>query len=251
MIKLIASDLDGTLLKYREDSVSQETKNAVLSVLSSGKIFALISGRDVPSLKNLFEFAGDEPYYIGCSGAVCVKDGKVIYSRPIPDEAVIKALHYAKTNEKNAVFSAADVLYITGKNCFQKYISSLYGNGQTVVINTNPDIKKPIYKISFFSVKNDDQINFFDFGVRLSYKNNGWTEYVNRFVNKGGALSSLQSRLGIMKANTASFGDSRDDADMFNLSSIAFSFGIEAKKAFPKAINTESFSEAYKFIESI
>ena len=249
MIKLIASDLDGTLIKRKESEITEETKTAIMSVFSSARDFAVISGRDILSLKKIFSFAGNNPYYIGCNGSVCVKDGKVLYSRPVPDGAVIKALTYAKTQGKNVVFCAADTIYVCGMYCFKKYVSSLYGDADTVSVSTTPDIKKPIYKISFFTPKGEPGPDFSDFGVRLSYDKNGWTEFVNRFANKGGALTALQSRTGALKSNTASLGDSRDDSDMFAYSALAFALGEEAENAFPGAISVKSFTEAYEIIK--
>ena len=125
MIKLIASDLDGTLLRRGDKSLSEDVRTAVLSALASGKDFAVISGRDVLSLKALFSFAGNKPYFVGCNGSVCVKDGKVLYSRPVPDVSVIKALKYAKVGGRNVVFCAADTVYVYGTDGFKKNVSSL------------------------------------------------------------------------------------------------------------------------------
>ena len=248
MIKLIASDLDGTLLKRDEAALSEETRVGISSALASGRELAVISGRDVLSLEKLFDFSNAKPYYIGCSGAVCVKDGKVLYSRPVPDTAVIKAQRYARDTGKKAVFCAADTVYVCGPDCFKKHIVSLYGEGAVTSVSVISDIKKPIYKISFYTLKGETGIDFSDFGVRLSYNKNGWTEYVNRFVNKGGALTALQSRLGVLRSNTASLGDSRDDCDMFEHSALSFAFGDEAEKGCPQSVRVSSFAEAYGMI---
>lgn len=249
MIKLIASDLDGTLLGRKEEAVPESTRTAIMSAISSGRTFAVISGRDVPTLKKLLSFASDKPYFIGCNGSVCVKDGRVLYSRPIPDGAVLKALTYAKSSNRNVVFCGADTVYVSGQDCFKKHVSSLYGDGEVVTVNTTPDIKSPVYKISFFTPKGKEKPDFSDFGVRCSYDKNGWTEYVNRFANKGGALALLESRIGVLKQNTASLGDSAEDSEMFTYSALAFAFGDEAENAFPSAIRVDSFSEAYGIIK--
>ena len=249
MITLIASDLDGTLLANREEAIPEKTRLAIMSAVASGISFAVISGRDVPSLKKILSFAGDKPYYIGCNGSVCVKDGKVLYSRPISDSVILKALTYAKNSGRNVVFCAADTVYVSGMDCFKRHVTSLYGEGSVVPVSITPDIKSPIYKISFFTPKGSEKPEFSDFGGRCSYDKHGWTEYVNRFANKGGALALLESRTGALKQNTASLGDSTEDSEMFNYSVLAFAFGDEAEKAFPRAIRVSSFSEAYEIIK--
>lgn len=248
MIKLIASDLDGTLLKAGETALSAETERAVLSASSSGIDFAVISGRDALSLEGLFAFARERVYLFGCDGAVGIKDGRVIYSRPISDTSVINALKYARDGGRNAVFCAANAVYAYGKAEFKKYVCSLYGDGEVAEVKTLPDIKGPIYKISFFADAGEMKADFSDFGVRLMYNGNGWTEYVCRLAGKGAALSALQSRLGLRAANTAALGDKTPDCEMLARAEISFALGKEAENACPEARRAESFCEAYGII---
>lgn len=248
MIKLIASDLDGTLLKAGESALSAETERAVLSAISSGISFAVISGRDVPSLKRIFTAFGEKPYYVGCNGAVCVKDERVIYSRPISDTAVINAFKYARDSERNAVFCAANAVYACGKYGFKKYVRSLYGEDEVKEAKALPDIKGPIYKISFFTDPGETEADFSDFGVKSVYNKNGWTEYVSRLVGKGAALRALQSLLGVRAANTVALGDSAADCEMLNGAALSFALGDEAKRVCPRAIAVNGFDTAYKII---
>ena len=60
MIKLIVSDLDGTLLPYGESKIALSTKNLIYRWLSSGNSFAVSSGRTYGELLSLLpEFEKD------------------------------------------------------------------------------------------------------------------------------------------------------------------------------------------------
>ena len=53
MIKLIASDLDGTLLYGRDNTVSEEMFDLIREMKQKGIIFAAASGRQYHNLKKL------------------------------------------------------------------------------------------------------------------------------------------------------------------------------------------------------
>ena len=62
MIKLIVSDLDGTLLPYGEREIGVSTKNLIYRALSAGKSFAVSSGRTYPELLSLLPEFRDDIY---------------------------------------------------------------------------------------------------------------------------------------------------------------------------------------------
>ena len=54
MVKLIASDLDGTILRNGAQSVEPSTIKAIEQLVNKGMYFAPASGRQIVSLKRLF-----------------------------------------------------------------------------------------------------------------------------------------------------------------------------------------------------
>lgn len=214
MIKLIASDADGTLTEHRASALSDGVIKGINSAMSSGISFAVVSGRDNLSLQRLFYGVADGVYYVSCNGALCVKDGKALYSRPVSRENVIWALSYAKKTDTGCVFCSKDVVYVYGNDVFFEKIKKMYGDG-AVRVFCNRGIADNVYKISFYrGTETGTDMGDIPFALRMSYDRNGWTEFVNRFVNKGGAVFDLQSRLGVSAKETAAFGDELSDADM-------------------------------------
>ena len=85
MIKLIASDLDKTLMQRTESRLSPTVENDIKAALNRGVQFAVISGRDYPSLRKVFASVADRIYFVGCCGALCVKDGKLLSTSTVDD----------------------------------------------------------------------------------------------------------------------------------------------------------------------
>ena len=102
MYKLVAIDLDGTLLNsYGE--VSEATKNALQKAKSQGVEIVLASGRPISSTESLAIELGVDNYLISGNGSAVfdIKNQKVIYDRFLNKEQVLKI---AKLCEKNSFF---------------------------------------------------------------------------------------------------------------------------------------------------
>ena len=78
MVKLIASDLDGTILRHGAQKVDKSTIEVIGKLLDAGLLFAPASGRQIVSLKRLFEPVSDRLVYISENGALSEYRGEVI-----------------------------------------------------------------------------------------------------------------------------------------------------------------------------
>ncbi|MBE6610055.1 MAG: HAD-IIB family hydrolase [Ruminococcaceae bacterium] len=226
MIKLIASDLDKTLMQRTESCLSSTVESDIKAALNRGVQFAVVSGRDYPSLKRVFASVADRIYFVGCCGALCVKGGKLLSSHPVSADHVLQALHVAGAMKKNLVLCGIEKVYVYGSDAFKQKVRGLYGD-DAVTENVLPSrIKENIYKLSFYSYDTENTPSGFDvtpFGLRIFYQKNGWCEYINRFAGKGEALQDLQFRLGVTKAETVGAGDELDnDYGLLIHSGVAF-----------------------------
>lgn len=86
MIKLIASDLDGTLLYGRENSVSEEMFELIREMKRQGILFAAASGRQYANLKKLFAPVWKDMAFICENGAVVFYEDRLIAQRVLPKE---------------------------------------------------------------------------------------------------------------------------------------------------------------------
>ena len=69
MIKLIATDIDGTLLKEGTDQINPEMYEVIVKLKQQGVIFAAASVRTYSSLRRLFDPVANDMIFIAENGA--------------------------------------------------------------------------------------------------------------------------------------------------------------------------------------
>lgn len=85
-IRLVASDMDGTLLDPLSH-ISEENANAIRELQQSGAEFVICSGRAYSGAHPIVSGAGIRCSYICLSGAmICTEDGKARTSIPLTPE---------------------------------------------------------------------------------------------------------------------------------------------------------------------
>ena len=93
MIKLIASDLDGTLLYGRDNTVSEEMFEMIREMKKKGIIFAAASGRQYHNLKKLFAPVWQDMAFICENGAAVFYEDKIIAEQVVPKEDLLELVH--------------------------------------------------------------------------------------------------------------------------------------------------------------
>ena len=76
MIKLVASDLDGTLLQGGAQQLSPHSLDLIHQLVQKGIHFVAASGRQYDNEVRVFSQIKDEISYIAENGSVCIHNGK-------------------------------------------------------------------------------------------------------------------------------------------------------------------------------
>ena len=101
MYKLIAVDLDGTLLnKY--GMVTEKTKQTIRKVIEQGTDVVIASGRPIDSIKTIAQEIGSKKYFIAGNGSLIydIKKDEIIYEKFLNKQ---KVLEIAKICEENSI----------------------------------------------------------------------------------------------------------------------------------------------------
>ena len=69
MIKLVVSDIDGTLLKEGTDQINPEMFDAIRQMRARGILFAASSGRQYASMRHVFEPVANDMIFIAENGS--------------------------------------------------------------------------------------------------------------------------------------------------------------------------------------
>lgn len=102
MYKLIAIDLDGTLLNsYGE--ISEENKIAIKKAIENGIEIVLTSGRVMSSIKNFSKEVGTKNFLISGNGAAVldIRNNIIIFNQNLEKEKVLKII---KLCEENSIY---------------------------------------------------------------------------------------------------------------------------------------------------
>ena len=96
MIKLIASDLDGTLLHNGAQKLTPRAIELIHELTQKGIHFVAASGRQYDNERRLFSEIKDEISYIGENGSICIHQGKVISRGIIADDLACRIIDEVK-----------------------------------------------------------------------------------------------------------------------------------------------------------
>ena len=91
MIKLIVSDIDGTLTKDGGNKLNPELFSVIMKLKEKGIHFAAVSGRQAASLETLFEPIRDQIFYVGDNGAYVGCYGRNLFLTEIRRKTAVAA----------------------------------------------------------------------------------------------------------------------------------------------------------------
>lgn len=226
MIKLIASDVDGTLVGDGEGKLNKKIVDAIRAIHDKGIHFVVASGRQWVSIENVFEEVKDKIFYISDNGAYIGINGRSLFVNKMDDENARNLIFDIRKN-KDLIAIAADEssYYIEEKNDFlMDWIRGGY-RGRIEFVEDLTKVQN-IIKISAYSEsiygKADDIIAKYSDKLLVNYAGEMWLDCTAKGVSKGNALKKLQEAFEITENETMVFGDQANDVEMFNVAYYSF-----------------------------
>ena len=239
MIRLIASDLDGTLIPNGMQSLNPILFPIIKELKKRGILFVSASGRQLASQRGLFGEMADDISYIAENGALCIHNGKCIYSGEMKRDtadAILRAL--ASLPSCKVLVSCPDTCYIlSGDDAFLHHVRDVLHN-DTTVTDCFDTISEPILKIAAWDTvdasHSADALQALSFpDIKVVTSGNDWIDFIPTYSNKGTALSELLHYLQIDPDDCVSFGDQQNDVEMLKLTGISYAMenGVSEAKA--------------------
>ncbi len=262
MYKLVAIDLDGTLLNSY-GLVSKKNKEIIEKAVAEGKEIVLASGRPVSSVRSFANEIGANGYIICGNGSMLydLKNEKVIYDKFIEKQ---KALQIIKICEENSIYYNLYTENLTIAKSLN-YNVMVYNNenqNKTDDKKTNIKIVSDIYKyieeaqdvnVLKITICDDNQIIFggiirklreikdidvLDVShmarktiktgteeVKVEYF---YTEITSQNVNKWNAIEKLAQELNIEREEIVAIGDNINDKEMIENAGLGVIMGNSA-----------------------
>ncbi|WP_077597161.1 Cof-type HAD-IIB family hydrolase [Oceanobacillus kimchii] len=270
-MKLIAIDLDGTLLSD-EGNINQVSSEAIRNRLEAGDIVAICSGRSLHDTKELTKQAGLDLPLITGNGAVTYADHKVIEHLSMRPSLVHELMEKADkeglyfeiyTNE--GIYLERDITAILEKEVDDyPNISEEERNKMRAMIATQKDQfglqtvedyhsinyeSLGVYKVFILSFQldllanlNKELQNREDISITGAGRQK--LEISNQDASKGNALLSLAEYFQVPMENTVAIGDNFNDIPMFEVAGKSIAMGNAEPEVKEKSdITTKNYKE--------
>lgn len=240
MYKMIALDMDGTLLNEKKE-ISKANIEAIKFARKKGIKVVLATGRPTKGIEKYLkelDLIDDNEYVVSYNGALVqeVKSGRVIAKNTMTYDDLIYLYELSKELKVN-IHALTLTSCITPKTNEYSILEATMNDIPLEVIDFNDvDRNTTIVKIMF--VDPEDNLNRVIKQLPESLYNKYtivrsapfFLEFLNKKVNKGFGVELLAKKLGIKKEEIICVGDAENDIHMIKYAGL----GVAMGNAFPE-----------------
>ncbi len=237
MYKLVAIDLDGTLLDSSKE-ISSRNKKAIASAIEKGVQIVICSGRVYSGARLYAKQVGSKDPIIACNGAIITEnvDGRVIYSNYLHTEDCMKINEIFHKNDLYFHVYAGDTMYteklgFTSLKYFEKNKSLPKEDRVDIEIVEDMGVKLKSISgkvLKFVAVSdNKEQLKKARYeieqlpNVDVMSSNYDNFEVLQKGVNKGAALKKVSEYLKVLPSEMIAIGDNENDISMFKYAGLS------------------------------
>lgn len=239
--KLIACDIDGTLLMAGESELSRETTQLIRRVIDAGIVFAPASGRQYTGLCTLFAQFDGEISYIAENGSIAYVGSELVHHMAVEREL---GLEIARTilarSECELYVAGVETCYIKPKD--PSYVEHLQNilRFDVTIVDDAAEIEEPFLKVSAYHAAFNPDLEFWKqrFGARCNVmlSSPDWIDFSPAGASKAAGVKAVCERLGIDPADCVAFGDADNDAAMLDLVGYPVAMQHASEKAKANAV---------------
>lgn len=233
-VRLVASDLDGTLLLNGAQALRPDTCDLIRALMARGVVFVAASGRQLANLRRLFAPVADEIGYLCENGGSAYFQNQKIHQE-LMDEALAAEVIDAALgmDDLEIAVSGQRFSYILPRSpAFYGYMKHTI-DFDVAVIDDLKHPPEPILKVSMHAAAGDWHEDFWQsrFGARCKVvaSGNNWIDVMPPRVNKAFGLQKLMARLNIPPEACMAVGDNDNDREMLG----AVGFPVTMRSARP------------------
>jgi Cof subfamily protein (haloacid dehalogenase superfamily) len=241
MIKLIITDLDGTLLNDKHE-VPARFWEIAHRLFDKGIKFGIATGRPHFSITEKFEPIVDQVYAISDNGSRIVHDRTDLLSKSLPHHEIEALVMTARTVD-NAwpILCGRDQWYMENSDeALLKAVLAYHSNFKIVDDLTKVDdaiLKMTVYDYAGSEQNSYPQFKRFENSLKIAVGGAKWLDITRTDVNKGEAVQVLQSLHNISPDETLVFGDFMNDYEMMRTAKYSYAM----KNANPKLKEVANF----------
>ena len=237
-IKLIAIDIDGTLVNSKKE-LTQEVKAAIKAAKSQEIKVVICTGRPLPGVTKLLEeleLDNQDDQYVICFGGNVIEttSGKPLYQKGISYEDFVDLEAIARKKNLHFQVISPDRIYTSNKDIgyYTLYEANLVSMG---ISYRTPEEMKDIPMVKGMFIDEPEILDtaiadyryFEPLEERLEFTKTApfYYEAYTKGVNKGRALGKLCDILGLTADNVMAIGDEENDIPMLKFAKTAVAMG--------------------------
>lgn len=221
MIKLVASDVDGTLLPEGTADMDPELYEIIRKLQARGIVFVAASGRQMPSVKNVFVPVKDEIYFISNNGGYVTYGDEELVCNTFEQGLAREIIEYIRTIP--GAFYLVTTPDSDYTDCQDTEMIERMKKGYRLSVSQVEDVMQKLdrlVKICLFLGDQDAaQValpakEIFGERAQVTAAGDHWVDFTALGSEKGHAITALQGRLGVTREETMAFGDNNNDIGM-------------------------------------
>ena len=262
MIKLICSDLDGTLIRENYGSLNPELFGLIRQLKEKGVTFCLATGRQYPCIQRMFREVEDGMYFIANNGASVHVDRETIRVIYLDDSRIDELIDDVLSVPGFEIdVTTPDCGYTSTTN--ETFFNTLIGPVGYVEENVADlhHLPEKVIKMAAnqygHQAMDEEHYQWFlkKYGALYDvYRSgNGWMDFMGKGVGKGHAVRFLMERMNLLPSEVAVFGDNQNDISMFEVCdhSYCVSTATEDVKKHAKYICDDVIQELKKILSEV
>ena len=230
MIKLVATDIDGTIF-IPEKEFTQAVRDCITKLSKNNIKVVLVTGRMNAAATKIAKDLGLDTPVISYQGGLVVDNGKKLYERYLTLEQAEKILEWAKRENIHINLYNDDILY-SEKDCYevQRYCNNLHTEH---TIKKFDEIKKDkINKLLAIDYSNPDRITRYEKELQEIFPDlyivkstPYFLEFSNPEASKKCAVEFLQNYWGLKKEEILTIGDQNNDIALLQAGGVKIAMG--------------------------
>ena len=241
MIKLIVTDLDGTLLNNNHE-VPERFWGVAKRLFDKGIMLSIATGRSHVSITEKFQPIVHQLYAISDNGSLIIHDNNELLSKPLPPHEVEKLVITARSlTNAWPILCGKNQWFLENSDTVLLETVSHYHNNVKVVDDLTK-VTDAIMKLTVLDLAGSEQNSYphykhFEGSLKIAVGGPMWLDIMRADVNKGEAVQVLQQLNNISTDETLVFGDFMNDLEMMQTATYSYAM----KNANPKLIEVANY----------
>ncbi len=226
MIKLIVTDLDGTLLNDALQ-VPERFFSIAKQLFDKDIKLAIATGRAQASINEKFGTIMEHLYSISDNGSLMMKGKEELLCKPLIPSDIKSIVEIGRTIKKAwPVLCGKDAWFI--ENTDQDFLDKVHIYTRNYhVVKDLTQVEEPIMKVSLCDLEGAEQNCYpyyqpYEKELKVALGGTLWLDITMPNANKGVAIEYLQKLHGISKEETLVFGDMLNDYEMMHTAKFSY-----------------------------